>query len=194
MGFFQTSGILNRRGFFGGAPAFKPSDIAGLQLWLDATTGLFDATSGGNAVTTDGSAVARWEDQSGNNRHFKQSTSNNRPALKTSIQNGKNVIRFDSVNDFMEMDSAFTGLTTASYFIVLKITNDPPSNQLKTGHPILFLYGNTSGYGTGSHFTWTDGRIAFLGKHAVWAIGQGSEGVATRKTNAGFRPATRAKP
>ena len=59
----------------------------------------------------------------------------------------------------MEMDSAFTGLTTASYFIVLKITNDPPSNQLKTGHPILFLYGNTSGYGTGSHFTWTDGNI-----------------------------------
>jgi hypothetical protein len=102
MGFFQSSGILNRRGFFGGAiKAFSPSDISGLQLWLDATTGLFDATSGGSAVTTDGSAVARWEDQSGNGYHFGQETSNNRPVLKTSIQNSKNVIRFDGSNDNM---------------------------------------------------------------------------------------------
>lgn len=158
MGFFQTSGILNRRGFFGGAVAFKPSDIAGLQLWLDATTGLFDATSGGNAVTTDGSAVARWEDQSGNARHFKQATSNNRPALKTSIQNGKNIIRFDSDNDWMEMDSEFSGLTSASYYVILKIAVDPPAVELKTAHPIHFLYGTTAGYSS-SHYTWTDGNI-----------------------------------
>jgi len=103
MGFFASSGILNRRGFFGGTTAapFSPSDISGLQLWLDATTGLFDATSGGSAVTTDGSAVARWEDQSGNGRHFTQSTSNDRPILKTSIQNNKNVVRFDGSNDNM---------------------------------------------------------------------------------------------
>ena len=87
MGFFQTSGILNRRGFFGGAAkAFSPTDIAGLQLWLDATTGLFDATSGGSAVTTDGSAVARWEDQSTNGRNLTQATVNDRPVLKTSVQ------------------------------------------------------------------------------------------------------------
>lgn len=159
MGFFASSGILNRKGFFGGAPAFRPSDISGLQLWLDATTGLFDATSGGSAVTTDGSAVARWEDQSGNGRHFTQSTSNNRPVLKTSIQNNKNIIRFDAVNDFMQMGSSFSGLTSACYFIVLKITNDPPTNQAKAGHPIFFLYGNTAGFATASAYTWTDGNI-----------------------------------
>jgi hypothetical protein len=78
---------------------FSPSNIAGLQLWLDATTGLFDATSGGSAVTTDGSAVARWEDQSGSGYHVTQATLASRPVLKTGIRNSKNAIRFDGSND-----------------------------------------------------------------------------------------------
>ena len=126
MGFFASSGILNRRGFFGGTTAapFSPSDISGLQLWLDATTGLFDATSGGSAVTTDGSAVARWEDQSGNGNHATQGTSNNRPILKTSIQNSKNVVRFDGSNDRLTCgDVLDLGTNDISIFIVCKITN-----------------------------------------------------------------------
>jgi hypothetical protein len=107
MGFFASSGILNRKGFFGGAPAFKPSDISGLQLWLDATTGLFDATSGGSAVTTNASSVARWEDQSGNGRHATQATSGYRATLRTSVQNSRNIIRFDGTDDF------YTGLSAA---------------------------------------------------------------------------------
>ena len=78
---------------------FLPSNIAGLQLWLDATTGLFDATSGGNPVTTDGATVARWEDQSGSGYHVTQATLANRPVLKTGIRNSKNVVRFDGSND-----------------------------------------------------------------------------------------------
>lgn len=101
------------------ASAFVPTDIAGLQLWLDATTGLFDATSGGNAVTTDGSAVARWEDQSGNGRHFEQATSNNRPVLKTSVQNNKNVIRFDGSNDRFDGPAALKIAPPVSIFSVI---------------------------------------------------------------------------
>lgn len=59
MGFFASSGILNRRGFFGGvAPTapFSPADIAGLSLWLKADAG----------VTTSGGFVTAWADQSGN--------------------------------------------------------------------------------------------------------------------------------
>jgi hypothetical protein len=121
MGFFASSGILNRRGFFGGTTAapFSPSDISGLQLWLDATTGLFDATSGGSAVTTDGSAVARWEDQSGSGYHVTQGTSNNRPILKTSIRNSKNIIRFDGSNDLLVSASiASDNLSAMTCFVV----------------------------------------------------------------------------
>jgi len=40
VGFFATSGILNRRGFFGGVQAFSPSNISGLSLWLKADAGV----------------------------------------------------------------------------------------------------------------------------------------------------------
>ena len=60
---------------------FTPATISGLQLWLDAadSSTLFDAITGGNLVTTEGAAVARWADKSGNNRHAIQSVVNNRP-------------------------------------------------------------------------------------------------------------------
>ena len=87
--------------------SFSPSNIAGLALWLNATTGLFDATSGGNAVTTNAASVARWEDQSGNSRHATQSISGYRATLRTSVQNSKNIIRFDGTDDF------FTGVADA---------------------------------------------------------------------------------
>lgn len=43
MGFFASSGILNRRGFFGGVATtapFSPADITGLSLWLKADAGV----------------------------------------------------------------------------------------------------------------------------------------------------------
>ena len=80
---------------------FNPSRISGLQLWLDATKGLFDATSGGNPVTTDGATVARWEDQSSSGYSVTQNTEANKPILKTGIKNSKNVIRFDGSNDIL---------------------------------------------------------------------------------------------
>ena len=78
-----------------------PLTVSGLQLWLDAadSSTLFDATAGGNLVTTDGAAVARWADKSGLGNHATQTTANARPLLKTNIKNGRNVIRFDGQND-----------------------------------------------------------------------------------------------
>jgi hypothetical protein len=103
---------------------FNPSRIDGLQLWLDATTGLFDATSGGNPVTTDGATVARWEDQSGSGYNVLQSTSANRPILKTAIKNNKNVIRFDGSNDALISASIpSNNLLTVSVFSVVSPTN-----------------------------------------------------------------------
>jgi hypothetical protein len=97
----------------------NPASISGLSLWLDATRGLFDATSGGNPVTADGASVARWEDQSGNSRNASQATSGNRPILKTSIQNGRNGIRFDGINDCMATNS-FDHSVPLTLFIACK--------------------------------------------------------------------------
>jgi hypothetical protein len=107
------------------AAAFSPSNISGLKLWLDAGVGLFDATTGGSAVTTDGTSVARWEDQSGNGNHVTQATSGQRPELKTNIQNGRDVIRFVAANsDFLRASSTvISGTTARTIFTVVKATN-----------------------------------------------------------------------
>lgn len=90
-----------------GATWDTPSTIAGLQLWLDASyaPSLYDATSGGSLVAADGS-VARWEDRSGNGRHATQGTSGSRPLRKTSVQSGKDVIRFDGSDDWLSIGSS----------------------------------------------------------------------------------------
>jgi hypothetical protein len=100
--------------------------ITGLQAWYDASDAstLFDATSGGSLVAADG-AVARWEDKSGNARHFTQSTSGNRPLRKTGIQNSLAVLRFDGSNDFMSVPSStaifkFLHDGDSTVFVVLK--------------------------------------------------------------------------
>jgi len=96
----------------------NPSSIAGLQLWLDASdaTTLFDATSGGSLVAADG-GVARWEDKSGNARHATQGTSGNRPLRKTTVQGGKDVLRFDGSNDFFSLSAVTTTSSYTSFFV-----------------------------------------------------------------------------
>jgi len=89
-------------------PIGPPGGVgAGLQLWLDAADAstLYDATTGGSLVAADG-GVARWEDKSGNGRHATQGTSADRPARKTAIQGGKDVLRFDGSNDFLSIPSS----------------------------------------------------------------------------------------
>lgn len=102
---------------------FSPSNVSGLAVWLDASSSdsIYDATTGGSLVSADG-AVARWEDKSGNNRHFTQTTSGYRPLRKTAVQSGKDVIRFDGTDDYLVggdyLDLSGTNSLTA--FVVLK--------------------------------------------------------------------------
>lgn len=117
-------------------------------LHLDATIGIYDAAENGNLVTADGAAIARWEDQSGNNHHFVQSILNNRPVLKTSIQNNKNVIRFNGNNRLSnfhdDLNLKFNNLTI---FIVYR--------KLSGGDFVGQLYGNNSANNSGIGYTFT---------------------------------------
>jgi hypothetical protein len=106
---------------------FAPDDLSGLQLWLDASDAstLYDATTGGSLVAADG-GVARWEDKSGNDRHATQGTAGSRPARKTAIQGGLDVLRLDGSDDFMSIASStatfkFLHSTQATVFFVAKI-------------------------------------------------------------------------
>ena len=100
---------------------FLPSNVTGLQLWLDASDAstLYDATSGGSLVAADG-GVARWEDKSGNNRHFTQSTSSKRPARKTSQQNSLDTLLFDGSDDSLIGSNFASGTGGLTIFSVVK--------------------------------------------------------------------------
>jgi hypothetical protein len=118
------------------AGSVSPTQIAGLQLWLDGSDAatLYDATTGGSLVAADG-AVARWEDKSGNGRHATQSTSGSRPTRKTAIQNSLGVVRFDGSNDAMSISGStatfkFLHGTTATLLYVAKYgTSSDPNAQ-----------------------------------------------------------------
>jgi hypothetical protein len=96
---------------------FTPLSISGCRVWLDASDAstLFNATSGGVLVSADG-AVARWEDKSGNVNHATQATSGSRPIRKTTIQNGRDVLRFDGIDDQLTALGIFSAQSAYSIF------------------------------------------------------------------------------
>jgi hypothetical protein len=85
-----------------GAGAFNPLTL-NPALWLDASvaSSLFQDTGGATPATADTNPVGRWNDLSGNGRNVTQATAGNRPILKTAIQNGRNVVRADGVDDVL---------------------------------------------------------------------------------------------
>lgn len=90
-----------------GAAGFVPSQIGGLTLWLKADSG----------ITKDGSnLVSNWNDQSGNNNHFTQTTGTAKPLFTANAKNGLPAIVFDGTSDYMA-SAAFT-LGTFSLFAV----------------------------------------------------------------------------
>jgi hypothetical protein len=119
------------------ASGFDPRRIAGLALWLDASDGstVFDAVSGGSPVAP-GGAVWRWEDKSGNGRHFTQSTTNNHPTY-TGTLNGRNVITFDGSNDELRRSgiahSALFDATGGVSLCVFTLNNDNVYTVVATG-------------------------------------------------------------
>jgi hypothetical protein len=70
-----------------------------MALWTPAeiTTAMWFDADDGDSLTLDGSAIDEWGDKSGNNRDA-AATGALRPALASSVLNGKNVVRFDGSN------------------------------------------------------------------------------------------------
>ena len=76
--------------------AFVPNKISGLKLWLDA--------SDISTVSQSGGSVSEWGDKSGGN-NATQLTGVSQPTTGTRTISGLNVIDFDGVNDFMNLNS-----------------------------------------------------------------------------------------
>lgn len=112
--------FLGRLGNQGGKkPAWTPSRLSGLALWLDAA----DAST----ITLNGSTVSQWNDKSGNNRNVTQATAANQPTYNSAQFNGKPTLRFDGSNDILSNPSVgaagLTSVTIISVFRMLSTAN-----------------------------------------------------------------------
>ena len=116
----------NTEGTGGGAVAFAPSDISGLQLWLDA----------GHGITQNDGYVSTWTDRSGNENNAIQATAENQPLLVASGLNGEPTLSFDGVNDYVSFNE-ISDIRTV--FWVLKEDDNPLSNY-------NFILGSLSAY------------------------------------------------
>lgn len=117
-----------------GASSFSPSDISGLQLWLDANdlTTLWQDSGASTPVASDGDPVGAWTDKSTNGYLPIQATTGNKPTYKTGIQNGLPVLRFDG-GDFLEATfNAF--FQPGTLFVVYQSTNDEEVGCLYDGY------------------------------------------------------------
>jgi hypothetical protein len=151
---------------------FAPNVLSGLQLWLDASdaTTLFNATSGGSLVAADG-GVARWEDKSGNARHATQGTSGNRPLRKTTVQGGKDVLRFDGSNDFLT-STDFLDLSSGQAITLLVVCKRSVTDAF---HTIISKFDGLGGGGNessedgwGFRFSNTNKLNLYLAKDASY--------------------------
>jgi hypothetical protein len=122
-----------RRAAGGGIP-----DVAGLVVWLDASsiTGLAD----GDPITT-------WTDRSGKGNHATASGTA-RPLYKTNIQNGRSIARFDGLNDTMTVaglgTDEFSGVTQGTLFAVFNPRLETPTGVGQYG--IVDFNGASDGF------------------------------------------------
>ena len=101
--------MQNIRKVGGGAP-FSPANLSGLSLWLKADAG----------VTTSGSNVTAWADQSGNGKNM---TSGVNPIFVNGVKNGKPALSFTG-SEYMIGPSVFTGSASRTFFVVYYTDND----------------------------------------------------------------------
>ena len=92
----SVSSSLEFSSFSSSSVALSPDAISGLEVWFDATTG----------VTTTGTAVTGWDDQSGNNNDGSPPLTANRPSLVAAGLNGLDIINFDGNDDFLRLGTA----------------------------------------------------------------------------------------
>lgn len=80
-------------------------------FFLDANdSNLWQDSSRTTVATANADPVGAWDDLSRNGYHFTQTTTSLKPSLRTSVQNGLNVIRFELTGDYLDYaDGLLTG-------------------------------------------------------------------------------------
>ncbi len=96
-----------------------PSGISGLSMWLDADDPNADGTQ-----PLDGTSISTWTDKSVNGNDISQASSSRQPLYKLNQYNGRPVMRFDGVDDYLINAS---NISVQTVFIVSRLEPRAPS-------------------------------------------------------------------
>lgn len=120
----MSSLLLTGAGPSGAGSAFTPASIPGLTAWFDAS-----AITGLN----DNDPVSTWTDSSPSAFTAVQGTAGNKPIYKTGIINGKPVVRFDGVDDYLSVAGVDANPTDFAFFAVASTTTITGQHTLSGG-------------------------------------------------------------
>jgi hypothetical protein len=103
-------------------PAAPPIPESGLNLWLAGDGPVWQDSARTIPATLNSDPVGAWDDMSGLGSHAIQSTSGLRPLWKTSIVNGKPVLRWDGTDDTL-LSPSNAGQKPVTYFAVINLSS-----------------------------------------------------------------------
>lgn len=143
-----TRGV--RRALLASGGAFRPIDIANLQLWLKADAGVFQEST---FVTPsgDGDVVGGWRDLSGNGNDVIQATTANKPLLRLAHVNGLPAIEWDATDDRLTNASFVDFGDVYTAFVVARMDNTAADDRAffdvstgATNSGFLFFHSGTT--------------------------------------------------
>jgi hypothetical protein len=127
----------------------SPSEISSLEFWYDAEA---------SATIETGGAIERWDDLTSNGNHASQTVSDERP-IKATDAAGRNVIRFDGIDDTLAISSPPSLAAGMTLFLVFAVRTRSDfsgivSAAAATGvdHEAFFSLQNASA--TSNQFQW----------------------------------------
>lgn len=132
-----------------------PTDIAGLEVWLDASdlSTLYQDSGGVTPVTDDGQTVGYWADKSGNGNDFSQGTAANEPRYDAAEINGRSALYFDGSSDYLD-SGAIAALNTDELTCIVVAVHELGSVDR------LISCSYTSGAGVWSDDIWGIGSLS----------------------------------
>ncbi len=122
---------------------FDPRLIAGLALWIDASDGatVWQDAARSTLASANGDPVGGITDRSGVGAHASAAVASARPSLIVAARNGRSVVRFDGVDDVMELAGTVLGGNAAySVICVCAVTGGSGVRsplEFGVGHPAL---------------------------------------------------------
>lgn len=144
----MTFPVLHHHRQSGGAE-FSPTDIAGLQLWIDFSdpTTLF-TDAGTTPVASDGDLIYQANDKTINGRNAVQATEGARFTYKANIKNGLSVARLDG-GDYLVASAA--AMTACTAFFVASVDTGTLSGDVyfdlrrtSSGNPIFHMWSSNA--------------------------------------------------